>query len=112
VDGILSVDPAGQVLPCSSFDEGIGSLLEQSFDEIYRSRAARYWKEKRFAPPVCRDCPDLDVCAGGCPLYWDAAGSFVEIPRSQAQDERQRRRWEKKRRMGRSFGVPAPERRL
>jgi radical SAM protein with 4Fe4S-binding SPASM domain len=114
VDGILSVDPTGQVLPCSSFEEGIGSLLEHDFETIYRSRAARYWRRKEFLPPVCRDCPDADICAGACPLYWDAAGSFAELPRPGSADRRMRIRWERRRQRGRSFGVspgrPAPAR--
>jgi radical SAM protein with 4Fe4S-binding SPASM domain len=109
VDGILSIDPGGQVLPCSSFADGIGSLLEQPFERIYSSRAASYWRKKLFVPPVCRSCNDVDVCAGGCPLYWDAAGSFAELPVAGATDQRQRRRWQRHRRRGRSFGVPAPE---
>jgi len=108
VHGILSVDPCGQVLPCSSFDEGLGSLLEQPFARIYHSRAARYWRERRFLPPACRSCPDTDVCGGACPLYWDAAGSFAELPRAEAGDNTARARWERRRRKGRSFGVPAP----
>jgi radical SAM protein with 4Fe4S-binding SPASM domain len=108
VDGILSVDPAGQVLPCSSFGDGIGSLLTSSFDRIYRSRAAAYWRRKEFVPPVCRDCPDVDVCGGGCPLYWDAAGSFDEIPRAAAPRPAREKRWQRRRRRGVSFGVPSP----
>ena len=110
VDGILSVDPSGQVLPCSSFGEGIGSLLTQSFDEIYSGEAASYWREKRFLPPACRSCPDADVCGGACPLYWDAAGSFAELPRPDAEEPEARRSWEEGRAAGRSFGVAAPGR--
>ncbi len=108
VDGILSIDPAGQVLPCSSFGSGIGSLLARPFDEIYGSAAARYWREKRFTPPACRSCPDVDVCGGACPLYWDAAGSFAELPRPGAADTRARALWECERAAGQSFGVAAP----
>jgi radical SAM protein with 4Fe4S-binding SPASM domain len=108
VDGILSVDPAGNVLPCSSFGDGIGSLVSQSFDEIYNSRQAMYWRKKKFTPPVCKSCPDADVCGGGCPLYWDAAGSFDEIPQQGAGDPSRRRRWEKKRKRSRAFGVQPP----
>jgi radical SAM protein with 4Fe4S-binding SPASM domain len=108
VDGILSVDPAGQVLPCSSFGEGIGSLLRCSFDDIYRSRRARYWRDKEFVPPVCRRCRDVDLCAGACPLYWDQAGSFAEIPRPGATDARALRRWRRQRDRSGSHGVPAP----
>jgi radical SAM protein with 4Fe4S-binding SPASM domain len=105
VDGILSVDPAGRVLPCSSFGDGIGSLLDHGFRSIYDSKAARYWREKRFVPPMCRTCHDVDVCAGACPLYWDAAGSFAELPRTRAGDPKARSRWERQRRRSGSFGV-------
>jgi radical SAM protein with 4Fe4S-binding SPASM domain len=98
------------VLPCSSFGEGIGSLLTQSFDEIYSGEAASYWREKRFLPPACRSCPDADVCGGACPLYWDAAGSFAELPRPDAEEPEARRSWEEGRAAGRSFGVAAPGR--
>ncbi len=109
VDGILSVDPAGRVLPCSSFGNSIGSLLEQDFRSIYDSRAARYWREKKFVPPACRRCPDVDVCAGACPLYWDAAGSFAELPRARAGDPAARARWERRRRRNGTFGVQPPQ---
>ncbi len=108
VDGILSVDPAGNVLPCSSFGDGIGSLVSKDFDEIYNSRQAMYWRKKKFTPPVCQSCPDADVCGGGCPLYWDAAGSFDEIPQQSAGDSAGRRRWEKRRRRSGTFGVQPP----
>jgi radical SAM protein with 4Fe4S-binding SPASM domain len=110
VDGLLSVDPEGQVLPCSSFETGLGSLLHESFDEIRASAAARYWSERRFAPPACRDCPDVDVCGGACPLYWDAARSFAELPRPGSADLEARRAWEAERREGSSFGVVGPAR--
>ncbi len=108
VGGILSVNPAGEVLPCSSFQQGIGSLLHQPFADIYESAAARWWRERKYIPPVCRDCPDVDVCAGACPLYWDAAGSFAEIPRARSSDRTDRERWERERAAGKSFGVPRP----
>ena len=108
VDGILSVDPSGQVLPCSSFGQGIGSLLERDFTEIYDSDAARYWREKKFLPPGCEGCPHTDICGGACPLYWDQAGDFAELPKPHAGDAADRRRWELARREGGSFGVDAP----
>ncbi|MCB9558721.1 MAG: radical SAM protein [Deltaproteobacteria bacterium] len=105
IDGILSVGPDGQVLPCSSFEDGIGSLLERSFEEIYRSKAARYWREKRFVPPLCRECRNVDVCAGACPLYWDARGNFAELPGGGKVSPQQLRRWHRRRKQGASFGV-------
>lgn len=108
VDGILSVDPGGRVLPCSSFEQGIGSLLEHDYDAILGSRAGRYWKGKAFVPPVCHGCADVDVCAGACPLYWDEAGSFGEIPRPGSDDADLWSRWRHERSRGGSFGVKPP----
>ncbi|MBU0495202.1 MAG: PqqD family peptide modification chaperone [Chloroflexi bacterium] len=77
--GLLSVNPAGDVLPCSSFEQGIGSLLRQDFDAIWHTRTARYWRRKEFLPPACRGCDLADLCCGACPLYWDAVGDLGEI---------------------------------
>lgn len=109
IDGILSVDPSGEVLPCSSFETGIGSLLDQDFNAVFANRQARYWKKKQFVPPMCRACPDVDVCAGACPLYWDAAGSFAELPVPGSDDPAARRSWEISRRKSGSFGVEPAE---
>ena len=105
VDGILSVDPTGQVLPCSSFEDGIGSLLDKPFERIYGGRAARWWRERRFVPPLCKGCPDVDLCAGACPLYWDAATDLTELPGGAAVTPRELARWRRDRKKGGSFGV-------
>jgi radical SAM protein with 4Fe4S-binding SPASM domain len=78
-DGLLSIAPDGSVLPCSSFEQGVGNLLREPFDVIWHRRAARYWREKDFLPPGCRDCEHAALCCGACPLYWDERGDFAEI---------------------------------
>ncbi|MDF1562926.1 MAG: radical SAM protein [Deltaproteobacteria bacterium] len=108
VSGILSVDPAGRVLPCSSFEasEGMGSLLEEGYEAIREKEAARYWSERRYVPEACKACPDLDVCAGACPLYWDAAGSFEQIPGAAGRGDREGyARWKAGREASATFGV-------
>jgi len=40
-DGLLSIAPDGQVLPCSSFETGIGNLLHEPFAKIWNRRTAR-----------------------------------------------------------------------
>jgi radical SAM protein with 4Fe4S-binding SPASM domain len=108
IDGILSVDPNGNVLPCSSFGEGIGSLLEKDFDEIYASAPARYWREKKYLPPNCQGCAHSDICGGACPLYWDESGNFAELPPMHGDASAARSKWEAERCLGGSFGVDAP----
>jgi radical SAM protein with 4Fe4S-binding SPASM domain len=78
-DGLLSIAPDGQVLPCSSFEQGIGNLLHDDFASIWNSTQARYWREKQFLPPGCRGCELAHICMGACPLYWDEKGSFADI---------------------------------
>lgn len=79
VDGLISVNPAGELLPCSSFERGIGDLLHRPFAEVWFSRTARYWRGKEFIPPVCQRCEIRDICCGACPLYWDERRSFEEL---------------------------------
>jgi radical SAM protein with 4Fe4S-binding SPASM domain len=78
-DGLLSVGPDGRVLPCSSFEQGVGNLLHDPFNVVWNRRTAKYWRNKEFLPPGCRDCEYASLCCGACPLYWDEKGQFSEI---------------------------------
>jgi len=73
-DGLLSVSPRGDVLPCSSLDEPVGNLLQEDFHAVWTSPRAEYYKTKQYAHDVCRTCEDFDFCCGACPLYWRAFG--------------------------------------
>ena len=75
VDGLLSVSPAGQVLPCSSWAEPIGDLLRQPFEAIWGSERARWFKQKRYAPAECAGCDRFTACQSACPLYWRQVGT-------------------------------------
>lgn len=70
LDGLLSIAPDGSILPCSSWDEPVGNLLESPFDTIWFSEKATIFKTKQHAPPGCRDCSSFSACQGACPLYW------------------------------------------
>ncbi len=78
-DGLLSIAPDGSVLPCSSFEQGVGNLLREPFERIWNRRATRYWRGKEFLPPCCRECALSALCCGACPLYWDERGDLSEI---------------------------------
>ncbi len=81
-DGLISVGANGDVVPCSSYNDTVGNLLEQGIDEIWRSKSARRYREKFLAHPVCRDCEDFAVCNGACPLYWRQIG-FDELKQTE-----------------------------
>ncbi len=73
-DGLLSVTPNGDVIPCSSLDQPVGNLLRSSFEKVWSSKKAVYWREKRYAKPMCTNCESFDLCSGACPIYLDAMG--------------------------------------
>jgi len=75
MDGLISVSPLGDVLPCSSYPEPIGNLLSQSFSDVWFSKRALFFKKKRYAPSICAGCDKFIACQGACPLYWRFAGT-------------------------------------
>jgi radical SAM protein with 4Fe4S-binding SPASM domain len=77
-DGLLSVAPNGDVLPCSSWPEPVGNLLKEDALTVWRSARARAIRAKACAPPGCDSCADFALCQGACPLYFEARG-FSEL---------------------------------
>jgi radical SAM protein with 4Fe4S-binding SPASM domain len=73
-NGLLSVAPNGDLLPCSSFQQGVGNLLTHDFRSIWGSPQAEYHKRNEHAPAVCKQCEHFHICNGACPLYWQAMG--------------------------------------
>ena len=82
-DGLLSVDAAGNVLPCSSFQEPVGNLLADNFIHIWDSIKARLYRAKSLAHQGCRECDSFAACHGACPLYWRHFG-FRELFQSKS----------------------------
>jgi radical SAM protein with 4Fe4S-binding SPASM domain len=93
-EGLLSVDPYGRILPCSSWKEPLGNLLEQEFKSVWFGERGMFLREKRMAHPECMDCEHFAVCHGACPLYFKAHGFgeldvvFAKQKRSERQTQR------------------------
>ena len=77
-DGLLSVAPNGDVLPCASFDDTVGNIFNKSFEEIWYEKEAVYYRCKSFAHSNCKQCEHFALCNGACPLYWRDMG-FGEL---------------------------------
>ncbi len=75
-DGLLSIAPNGDILPCSSYPRPVGNLLELRgrFRKSWSQGEFAFFQKKGFALDRCRACEYLAVCNGGCPLYWDKVG--------------------------------------
>ncbi|MCK5851967.1 radical SAM protein, partial [bacterium] len=77
-DGLISIAPNGDVLPCASYDESVGNLLKQDFKTIWHSVNAVKFRTKSLANDICKSCEDFHICNGACPLYWRKVG-FEEL---------------------------------
>jgi len=73
-EGLLSVDPYGRLLPCSSWKEPVGNLLEQGFKNLWFGERGKFLRKKQMAHPDCRKCGHFAVCHGACPLYFRVHG--------------------------------------
>ena len=72
--GLLSVDPGGEVRPCSSYPQTLGNWLKRDFKSLWFSPQALYFRRMHYLPETCRGCEKREICAGACPLYWQARG--------------------------------------
>ncbi len=77
-DGLLSIAPNGNVLPCSSYDQPVGNILSESFKSVWGGEGPLFFRNKKFAHEICQQCDMLPLCNGGCPLYWRNMG-YQEI---------------------------------
>ncbi len=84
ITGLLSVDPMGNVLPCSSWREPVGSLLKKSFKEIWNSPILSFFKKADYAPEECHRCLDFKICKGACPLFGNV---FPEVGATSSGDK-------------------------
>lgn len=64
---LAHVDAAGNLYPCSSWPDLLGSLLQQSLEEIWQSpKRFRVRDEIAAVPSGCSACRDYSLCLGGC----------------------------------------------
>ena len=64
----VTVEPDGRVIPCQSWFESMGNILEDPWDKIWNSPLAQSIREKSYMPEECSDCSLSDECSAGCPL--------------------------------------------
>jgi radical SAM protein with 4Fe4S-binding SPASM domain len=70
----ICIEPDGDVLPCQSYYVSAGNILSDPWESIWNSDLFRSFRDREQdpeaagLPPECWDCPDLDMCGGGCRL--------------------------------------------
>ncbi len=64
----MCIGPDGEVYPCQSYFESLGNILKDDWQKIWNHPLALQIRNKEYVEPKCKDCPQLKICAGGCPL--------------------------------------------
>jgi radical SAM protein with 4Fe4S-binding SPASM domain len=62
------VGPNGDVYPCQSYFESLGNILTESWQKIWNHPTAQKLRKREYVEDKCKDCGQLQVCGGGCPL--------------------------------------------
>ena len=73
-EGLLSINPKGDILPCSSWPEPIGNIMEEGFEAIWSKKRCEWIRDKEAAPEECKRCKHFAACQGACPLYFKVHG--------------------------------------
>jgi len=64
----MCTGPNGDVYPCQSYFESLGNILKDNWQKIWNHTLAVSIRNREYTEPKCKDCPQLQVCGGGCPL--------------------------------------------
>jgi len=72
----MCVGPNGDVYPCQSYFESLGNILTVEWEKIWSNPLAVKLRNREYAEQKCKDCAQLQVCGGGCPLELQS-GEYV-----------------------------------
>jgi radical SAM protein with 4Fe4S-binding SPASM domain len=64
----MCIEPDGNVIPCQSYYQPLGSLLNDPWDKIWNHELAQSLRQRKNLPEGCTGCALLAECGGGCPL--------------------------------------------
>ncbi len=64
----MCVGPNGDVYPCQSYFESLGNILADDWEKIWKHPLAVKIRNREYVEPKCKDCSQVQVCGGGCPL--------------------------------------------
>lgn len=74
----LTISPEGDVRPCSHSDKVYGNILEKELRNIFDKMDD--WRGKKFVPPECEECTEIDKCRGGCRICAEAIYEDISKP--------------------------------
>lgn len=92
----MCIEPNGDVLPCQSYYVAAGNILTDSWSSIWNSELFLSFRNREDdpaaagLPPACWDCPDLEMCGGGCRLEHEAQAGLRPAERGCARSRLQK----------------------
>jgi radical SAM protein with 4Fe4S-binding SPASM domain len=66
----MCVEPDGGVIPCQSYYQPLGNLLNDPWESIWNHELSVRLRERRGLPAKCEGCALVSECGGGCPLQF------------------------------------------
>lgn len=70
----MCIAPNGDVYPCQSYFESLGNILKDDWAKIWDNPLSVKIRNREYVEPKCKDCPQLQICGGGCPLELEKKG--------------------------------------
>ncbi len=64
----MCVGPNGDVYPCQSYFQSLGNILKEEWQKVWNHPLAVQLRKREYVEPKCKECPQLQLCGGGCPL--------------------------------------------
>jgi radical SAM protein with 4Fe4S-binding SPASM domain len=64
----MCIEPDGGVLPCQSYYQQVGNILQQPWESIWNHELCLWLRQRKYIQTKCHDCVLLKECGGGCPL--------------------------------------------
>ncbi len=66
----MAIEPDGMVLPCQSYFDPLGNILTTKWRKIWNNPKSKKLRKMQYLPEECLDCPEREICGGGCPLNY------------------------------------------
>ncbi len=70
----MCIEPDGAVLPCQSYYQPLGNLLQDAWESIWNHPLSLQLRERQYVAQKCQGCALLAECGGGCPLHTPEPG--------------------------------------
>ena len=76
----MAIEPDGEVIPCQSYFEPLGNILTTRWRKIWNHKTSKKLRNMKYLQEECRDCPERELCGGGCPLNYAAPMNICKNP--------------------------------